>query len=176
VSDASKQTTEKPQAEADKPQAEADKPQAEAQKPQAEGDDTSTARPRRRGLSRGSAKPAVQPAPAKPGSAKSGPAKSGPVKSGVDTVRKQLASLVWLVAVVCALFLAIGALTKALDMNLDNPILAFINTGAHKLDFGQFKDFGNGKNAEVEGALVNWGIAAIIYLVVGKIIDRVIRP
>ena len=33
-----------------------------------------------------------------------------------------------------------------------------------------------GKNAETKSALVNWGIAAIVYLVVGKILDRVIRP
>ena len=33
-----------------------------------------------------------------------------------------------------------------------------------------------GKNAEVKGALTNWGIAALIYLVVGKILDRLIRP
>lgn len=132
MSDASNETTEKPQASSD--------------------DAASGVKPRRRGAGNGS------------------------VKAGADAVRSRLASVVWLVAVICALFLAIGALVTALDMNLDNPILAFINAGAHKLDFGQFKDFGDGKNAKVESALVNWGIAAVIYLVVGKILDRLIRP
>ena len=42
---------------------------------------------------------------------------------------------------------------------------------AHKLDFGTFKDF-TGKGAATKEALTNWGIAAVIYLVVG----RVLRP
>ncbi len=28
----------------------------------------------------------------------------------------------------------------------------------------------------VKSVLVNWGIAALVYLVAGKVIDRVIRP
>ena len=97
------------------------------------------------------------------------------VKAGVDTVRSRIASLVWLVAVVCALFLAVGALMVALKMNQDNAIVSFVIDGAKKLDFGKFKEF-TGKSAQVKGALVNWGIAALIYLVVGRILDRVIRP
>ena len=97
------------------------------------------------------------------------------VKSTVATVRTRVASLVWLVAVICALFLAVGALLVALQMNRDNPIVSFILTGAHKLDFGEFKKF-TGKSAEVKSALTNWGLAAVIYLVVGKVLDRIIRP
>jgi hypothetical protein len=97
------------------------------------------------------------------------------VKSAVTKVRTRVASLVWLVAVVCALFLAVGALLVALQMNRDNPIVSFILGGAHKLDFGEFKKF-TGKSAEVKSALTNWGIAAVIYLVVGKVLDRIIRP
>jgi uncharacterized membrane protein len=97
------------------------------------------------------------------------------VAAGANAVRSRIASLVWLVAVVCALFLAVGALLVALDMNRQNDIVHFIITTAHKLDFGKFKDF-TGKNAATQSALTNWGIAAVIYLVVGKVLDRLIRP
>ena len=95
--------------------------------------------------------------------------------AGVNVVRSRIASLVWLVAVVCALFLAVGALLVALKMNQANPIVSFVLDTAAKLDFGTFKDF-TGKGAATKEALTNWGIAAVIYLVAGKVLDRVIRP
>jgi hypothetical protein len=97
------------------------------------------------------------------------------VVAGANAVRSRIASLIWLVAVVCALFLAVGALLIALKMNQDNAIVGFVIDGANKLDFGEFKEF-TGKDAAVKAALTNWGIAAIIYLVAGKVLDRVIRP
>ena len=97
------------------------------------------------------------------------------VVAGANAVRSRIASLVWLVAVVCALFLAVGALLVALDMNRNNDIVHFILSVAHKLDFGTFKDF-TGKGAATKSALTNWGIAAVIYLVIGKVLDRLIRP
>lgn len=97
------------------------------------------------------------------------------VVAGANAVRSRIASLVWLVAVVCALFLAVGALMVALKMNQDNAIVAFVLDGAEKLDLGDFKEF-TGKDAAVKSALTNWGIAAVIYLVAGKVLDRIIRP
>ena len=97
------------------------------------------------------------------------------VVAGTNAVRSRIASVVWLVAVVCALFLAVGALMVALGMNQDNAIVAFVLDGARKLDFGTFKDF-TGKSAATKEALTNWGIAAVIYLVIGKVLDRIIRP
>ncbi|MFP5252947.1 MAG: hypothetical protein ACLGH4_04030 [Actinomycetes bacterium] len=97
------------------------------------------------------------------------------VRAGGLKLRTRLASVVWLVAVVCALLLAVGALVVALRMNPDNALVAFIRDGAELLDFGSFKEF-EGKNAEVKEHLVDWGIAAVIYLVAGKVLDRVIRP
>jgi hypothetical protein len=95
--------------------------------------------------------------------------------SATRRVRTQIASVVWLVAVVCALFLAVGALLVALKMNPDNAIVKFILDMADLLDLGEFKEF-EGKNAAVKAALTNWGIAAVIYLLIGKVLDRVIRP
>jgi hypothetical protein len=97
------------------------------------------------------------------------------VRAGANVVRSRIASLLWLMAVVCALFLAAGALLVALRMNQDNAVVGFVIDGAKKLDLGELKRF-TGKDANVKGALVNWGIAAIAYLVAGKGLDRVIRP
>ncbi len=96
-------------------------------------------------------------------------------------VRVRIAQLVWLVFVVCALFLAIGALLVALDANEKNSLVDFVLGGANTIDLGIFsrtngiKDFSGG-NAEVKNALVNWGIGAVAYLIVGRILDRIIRP
>lgn len=97
------------------------------------------------------------------------------MRSGGLKVRAKLASSVWLLAVVCALFLAVGALLVALRMNPDNSLVAFVRDGAELLDFGSLKEF-EGKNAEVKEHLVDWGVAALIYLVAGKVIDRIVRP
>ena len=101
--------------------------------------------------------------------------------AGANAVRSRIASLVWLVAVVCALFLAVGALLVALKANPDNAIVTFVLDAADRLDLGVFsRDNGiftprkdpNG----VKSALINWGLGAVAYLVAGKVADRVIRP
>jgi hypothetical protein len=92
-----------------------------------------------------------------------------------NAIRSRIASAVWLVAVVCALFLAVGALMVALKMNQDNSIVGFVIDGAERLDFGNLKEF-TGKNAAAKSALTNWGIAAVLYLLAGKVVDRAIRP
>jgi hypothetical protein len=99
----------------------------------------------------------------------------------VSTVRVRVAQLVWLVAVVCALLLAVGALLVALGANEQNALVEMVLAGADAVDLGVFarengiKEF-RGENAEVKNALFNWGLGAIAYLVVGRILDRLIRP
>ncbi len=118
--------------------------------------------------------------------AKARPTKPGdkatrPTRPRVSSVRVRIAQVVWLVCVVCALFLAIGALLVALDANEKNALVEFVLDGANAVDLGVFsrtngiKDF-TGDNAEVKNALFNWGLGAIAYLVVGRILDRIIRP
>ena len=97
------------------------------------------------------------------------------------TVRTRVAQVVWLLFVVAALFLAIGALFIALDFNRDNALVAFVLDGADFFDLDIFsrtdgiKQF-SGEGAETKNALLNWGIAAVAYLVVGRILERLIRP
>lgn len=102
-------------------------------------------------------------------------------RDAVSKIRNTVAQLVWLVCVVCALLLAAGALLIALDANNRNDLTTFVLQGADAVDLGVFErnagvfDF-KGQGSEVKNALVNWGLAAVAWLVVGRILDRIIRP
>ena len=107
--------------------------------------------------------------------------KKGDAASTVNRVRGIVATAVWVLAVVAAVILAIGALVITLDFNEKNPIVEFFTTTADKIDLGVFKDFEPGKgesahDALVKKVLVNWGISAVLYLIIGKLLERVIRP
>jgi hypothetical protein len=96
-------------------------------------------------------------------------------------VRTRLAQVIWLVAVICALFLAVGALLIALDANQDNALVSFVLDTADAIDLGVFsRDNGiftfDGKDAATKSALANWGLGAVAYLIVGRILERIIRP
>ena len=105
-------------------------------------------------------------------------------KAAVDKVRARVAQAVWLVCVVAALILAAGALCVALGANTDNSLVKFILDTADKLDLGVFsrgKDGffhwkGNSDSAATKNAVVNWGLAALVWLVGGRILERVIAP
>jgi hypothetical protein len=106
---------------------------------------------------------------------------SGPGARTVTRVRVTLAQVIWLLFLVAALFLAVGALLIAVDANRGNDLVQFVLDGADRVDLGIFskdngiKDF-SGDNAETKNALFNWGIGAVVWLVVGRILDRLIRP
>ena len=99
----------------------------------------------------------------------------------VAKLRTRLAQVVWLLFVVAALFLAVGARCIALGANKDNGAVSFVLDGAKFFDLDIFsrsngiKTFG-GDNAATKNALFNWGIGAVLYLVVGRILERIIRP
>ncbi len=105
----------------------------------------------------------------------------GPGAQTVRRVRLTLAQVLWLVFLVAALFLAVGALLIAVDANRDNDLVKFVLEGADRVDLGIFskdngiKQFG-GDNAETKNALLNWGLGAAAWLVVGRIVDRLVRP
>lgn len=97
------------------------------------------------------------------------------VGSGVRKLRNLIASLIWLVAVLVAAVLALGALFTALDQtNQSNEIVRWILERGHDL-VGPFKDLFRLETAK-NTLLVNWGIAALVYLIAGKILERFIRP
>ncbi len=128
------------------------------------------------------AKPQPAPAPKPAVAAKAGEKAYGKGRTamstagrGVSKARNWIASAVWLIAVVCAAVLALGALFTALDQaNESNTIVSWVLNRGHDL-VGPFDDVFELKTAK-NTLLVNWGIAAVAYLVVGKIAERFIRP
>ncbi|WP_433006862.1 hypothetical protein [Kribbella sp. CA-294648] len=120
-------------------------------------------------------KPAVAKKTVTSSSSDKGKAALSAVGSGVKRFRNLVASLVWLVAVIAAAVLALGALFTALDQaNQSNEIVKWVLERGHDL-VGPFKDLFRLETAK-NTLLVNWGIAALVYLVIGKIAERFIRP
>lgn len=110
-----------------------------------------------------------------PSSSDKGKAALSAVGSGVKRFRNLVASLVWLLAVIAAGLLALGALFTALDQaNQSNEIVKWVLERGHDL-VGPFKDLFRLETAK-NTLLVNWGIAALVYLIIGKIAERFIRP
>jgi hypothetical protein len=104
-------------------------------------------------------------------------------KAVANMVRARIAQVVWILCVLAALFLAAGALCIALKANLDNGLVKFCIDTADKLDFGAFSRTdgvahwkGHTHSALTKNACVNWGLAAVVWLVVGRIVERVVRP
>ncbi len=99
-----------------------------------------------------------------------------------NAIRSQAARAVRIVFGALAAILALGALLVVLGANVneDNTIVMFITdtadaiAGPFSRDDGIF-DF-DGKNAESKNALVNWGIAAIVYLLIGRLLANAIGP
>ena len=96
--------------------------------------------------------------------------------------RARIAQLVWALCALAAIFLAIGALLIALDAaNRDNALVSFVLSGADFFDLGVFsRDNGifsfDGSNAETKNALVNWGLGAVVWLLFGRLLERLIKP
>jgi hypothetical protein len=92
-----------------------------------------------------------------------------------------VAQILWLACALAALLLASGALLIALDANQNNALVDFVLRAADFVDLGVFsredgiKQF-HGQGAEVKNALFNWGLGAIAWLIVGRILDRIIKP
>jgi hypothetical protein len=101
----------------------------------------------------------------------------------VTRVRSGAALLVWLLAVVAAAVLAVGALLVALDLDPGNDVVSSLTDAADRLNvLGELATFEGGRSAAsrhdalVRTVVVSWSVAAVLYLVVGKVADRLIRP
>lgn len=96
-------------------------------------------------------------------------------------VREVVAQVVWVLCLLCAVLLAVGALLVALKANEGNALVKTVLHGADAVSVGIFdksngiKQF-TGHDAQVKDALFNWGIGAIAWLVVGRVLERLIRP
>ena len=102
--------------------------------------------------------------------------------ANVDALRSKLARGVRLLFGVLATILALGAVLVVLRSNINeqNSIVEFITNVADAIS-GPFSrndgifDF-SGKNADAKNALLNWGIAAIVYLLIGRLLANAIAP
>lgn len=102
------------------------------------------------------------------------------VTQRVTSARNLLAKGVSVVTGLCALVLVAGALLVALGGNDANALVDWVKQAAAQVDFGVFdRDNGvfefEGKNAAMKNAVVNWGLAAVVWLVIGKIVSGVVR-
>lgn len=99
----------------------------------------------------------------------------------VARVRDLVARVVWGVCVALALIVAVAAFTYALEANGDNGLVKLVRDLADTFDLGFFdldnpvKEF-TGDNATTKNALFNYGLAAVVYLVIGRALERIIRP
>ena len=99
-----------------------------------------------------------------------------------NAIRAKVARAVRIVFGVLAAILALGALLVVLrdNINESNSVVKLITdvadaiSGPFSRDDGIF-DF-TGKNAESKNALLNWGIAAIVYLLIGRFLANAIAP
>ena len=107
--------------------------------------------------------------------------KTSSAGSAVKTVRSYVSRAIWVIALLAALALAIGALMIALKANQGNTLVEFVLNLADTADLGLFsrengiKQFG-GADAEIKNALFNWGLGALAWLIVGRIVAGVVRP
>ena len=91
-----------------------------------------------------------------------------------DALRARIATAVWLVAGLMALTLAVGALLVTLDANPDNAMVGWVLDAAGLIDWFFWRIFELGDSAQDH--LVNWGLAAVSYLAIGYVAERLIRP
>jgi hypothetical protein len=103
----------------------------------------------------------------------------------VEAVRLRLAALTWLLALGAAIVLSLGAMLVALGANTDNPLVGAVLDLARALDgpfwrvFDFYQERASGRQGPpdpVKNHLVNWGLAAATYLVVGRLASNLIRP
>lgn len=117
---------------------------------------------------------------AKEAESKDQPFKTRSNAPDIAALRAKIGRIVRLVLVVFAIVLAVGALLVALRENVsqDNPLVKLVLNFADAIDGPFGKDNGifvfSGQHAETKDALVNWGIAAIVYLVIGNVLERLI--
>lgn len=99
--------------------------------------------------------------------------------NGTARVRRAVAQVAWTICALLALVLALGALLVAIDAtNESNDLVRFVLQLADAVDLGVFsRDAGVMQfDSETQNALLNWGLAAIAWLVIGRLLERIIRP
>jgi len=99
-----------------------------------------------------------------------------------DQIRDTVSKIVRIAFLACSVVLALGAFLIAAKDNVsqDNQLVKFILDAAGAIDGPFSRTDGifafHGDKAEVKDAVVNWGIAAIVYLTIGRYLQRLLAP
>lgn len=88
--------------------------------------------------------------------------------------RTALARVISIVTTVIVLFIIAGIVLFVLEANRSNDIVSVINDVAEAL-VGPFEDLFTLDEKKVEVA-VNWGLAALVYAIVGRVLARLAAP
>ena len=99
-----------------------------------------------------------------------------------DQLRETMAQILRVVFLVFSVVLALGAFLVAARDNVSqtNELVKFVLNFADAID-GPFSrkngifEF-HGENGATKDAVVNWGIAAIVYLAIGRYIQHLLAP
>ncbi len=108
--------------------------------------------------------------------------KSRRIGRATEVVRTRAGQVIGLVLTLCAAMLAVGALLIALRHNINetNAIVKFVTGFDDAIDGPFSRSNGifafSGKSAATKEALVNWGIAAIVYLLLARVLARIVKP
>jgi hypothetical protein len=100
----------------------------------------------------------------------------------IAQLRMTMAAVVKLVFTLVAVILALAAVLIAISryVSTDNALVRLVLNLAGVFDGPFSKDDGvfafTGKNAEKLDAVTNWGLAAIVYMVIGNVLRRLLRP
>lgn len=100
----------------------------------------------------------------------------------MSELRTSAARVLQVVCTLIAAMIAIAAIAVAAraNVNADNVLVELVKGVANIFD-GPFSrtngifDF-TGDSAVTYNALVNWGIAAVVWLVIGRVVSAVVRP
>jgi hypothetical protein len=101
--------------------------------------------------------------------------------TNTERLRTNAARAVWGIFLVLGLVMASAALLIALEANNDNSLVSFVLDFAKTIDLGVF-DLDNpirefkGENREIKEALLSYGLGGVTYLVIGRVLERVIQP
>ncbi|MGK5554669.1 hypothetical protein ACSNOI_23925 [Actinomadura kijaniata] len=108
---------------------------------------------------------------------RAGARRRAPRGPGLRAARRQavglLATLVSIITTVVVLILAVHVLFAVFEANTGNELVAWIGDRARDLAW-QFKDVFEPKDPKVSVA-VNYGLAAVVYLVIGRIVVALVR-
>jgi hypothetical protein len=103
-------------------------------------------------------------------------------KAAQYEIRSKAARAVRIIFGILAAILAIGAVLVVLHSNINesNSLVKFIEDTADNISGPFSRTDGifhfTGKGAVSKNALLNWGIAAIVYLLIGRVLANLIEP